>query len=207
MTLGERLRRGIESAGHSVRAFHREMEARGVSGSSYPNIHRYLADNSEPALGFLREAADLLGVRYEWLAVGQGPMKETEASVESRRDELTQELETALMPLSVTGDADLIRETFLATLARLAVLAESDGKKLSDEDVGKLAHRLTTFINRGIPDHVLGDLKSEQMRFTLRRHADGILALLHAVMTWAPDPSEKHTEPPTTDQEETDGTS
>jgi len=51
-----------------------------VSGSSYPTIHRYLADKAEPSLKFLRKAADVLDVTYEWLAVGVPPKTEAERS-------------------------------------------------------------------------------------------------------------------------------
>lgn len=72
MTLGERLRVAIKvEAGLSIREFHKRMDGR-APGSSYPNIHRYLSDGAEPTLEFLRAAAEVLGVRYQWLAVGQG---------------------------------------------------------------------------------------------------------------------------------------
>jgi transcriptional regulator with XRE-family HTH domain len=79
-SLGERLRRAVEEVARiSVREFQRQMEALGVKGSSYPNIHRYLSDRSEPSLEFLRSAAEKLGVRYEWLTVDDGePTEEAE---------------------------------------------------------------------------------------------------------------------------------
>ena len=57
------------------------MDGLGVSGSSYPMVHRYLKGSAEPSLSFLRHAADILHVRYEWLAVGQGGMTEDEEAV------------------------------------------------------------------------------------------------------------------------------
>ena len=81
MTLGQRLRDAVTNhAGISVREFHRRMAEREVPGSSYPNIHRYLADKAEPSLEFLRKAAELLEVTYEWLAVGVPPKTEAERS-------------------------------------------------------------------------------------------------------------------------------
>lgn len=71
MSLGARLKKAIEDAGLTIREFHRQMEARGVSGSSYPNIHRYLADRGEPTLAFLRGAAEFLDVRLAWLVTGE----------------------------------------------------------------------------------------------------------------------------------------
>ena len=81
MTLGQRLRDAITNhAGISVRQFHRRMVEQKVSGSSYPTIHRYLADKAEPSLKFLRKAAEVLDVTYEWLAVGVPPKTEAERS-------------------------------------------------------------------------------------------------------------------------------
>ncbi|MCH7623707.1 MAG: helix-turn-helix transcriptional regulator, partial [Nitrospinae bacterium] len=75
MAVGERLKQAIEThAGISIREFHRRMgpDGRGVSGASYPNIHRYLKERVEPSLEFLRQAAEECGVRQEWLIVGAG---------------------------------------------------------------------------------------------------------------------------------------
>jgi transcriptional regulator with XRE-family HTH domain len=88
-TLGERLRAAIEQKEISVREFHRQMDGRGVPGSSYPNIHRYLADKAEPTLDFLRHAAELLVVRYEWLSVDAGPMLEDEKQAETELDAIS----------------------------------------------------------------------------------------------------------------------
>jgi transcriptional regulator with XRE-family HTH domain len=84
MTVGERLRNRLEKAGLSVREFHRRMDELGVSGSSYPNIHRYLADRADPPLEFLRQAAKLLGCRFPWLVAEQGLPTEEEERAEDR---------------------------------------------------------------------------------------------------------------------------
>ena len=76
MTVGERLKAAIVACGYSIRKFQAAVKERGAPGASYPTVHRYLKNKSEPTAPFLREAADLLGVRYEWLAVGQGEMTE-----------------------------------------------------------------------------------------------------------------------------------
>src|SRR5690554_2618881 len=71
LTAGERLRKALALAGIGVREFQRRMEARGVKGSSYANLHRYLS-GEEPSLDFIRHAADVLGVRAAWLALDDG---------------------------------------------------------------------------------------------------------------------------------------
>lgn len=82
MTLGERLQTALEFGGWRVLAFRDEMKERlegtDARGYTHPAIKRYLDDRAEPSLGFLRVAADVLGVRYPWLAVEQGAMTEEE---------------------------------------------------------------------------------------------------------------------------------
>ena len=77
MSIGKRLRMTLEQCEMSVREFHRQMRERSVRGSSYPTIHRYLTDKSEPSMAFLKSAAELLGVREIWLAQGLGEPTET----------------------------------------------------------------------------------------------------------------------------------
>jgi transcriptional regulator with XRE-family HTH domain len=70
-TIGERLRRAIEDWG-SIRKFQQAMEASAAPGTSGPAINRYLKDETEPAISFLNAAAEVLGVRPEWLMTGYG---------------------------------------------------------------------------------------------------------------------------------------
>jgi transcriptional regulator with XRE-family HTH domain len=62
----------------SVRAFYRAMKEREVPGSSYPTIHRYLSDRTEPSMEFLEAAAEALEVRLPWLSSGEGGSTEEE---------------------------------------------------------------------------------------------------------------------------------
>ena len=69
----ERLRWALdEHAGISIREFQRRMDGRGVRGSSYASVHGYLNGESAPSVDFLREAAEVLGVRDAWLVLGRG---------------------------------------------------------------------------------------------------------------------------------------
>ncbi|MBI4539485.1 MAG: helix-turn-helix transcriptional regulator [Gemmatimonadetes bacterium] len=88
MSVHRRLREAIDLRGVSVRAFHREMTGRRVAGSSYPTIHRYLSGRTSPSLEFLREAAQVLGVREAWLAAGEGGPTETEEAMRSAQSRL-----------------------------------------------------------------------------------------------------------------------
>lgn len=50
--------------------------SRALAGSSYPQIHRFLSSDPlkrvEPSLEFVYAAANVLGVRWQWLATGEG---------------------------------------------------------------------------------------------------------------------------------------
>jgi transcriptional regulator with XRE-family HTH domain len=75
MSIGTRLREAIEMREWSIRKFQRVMQAEHgdrVQGTSYPAIHRYLADETAPSLEFLKVAADLLQVSAGWLITGEG---------------------------------------------------------------------------------------------------------------------------------------
>ena len=71
--VGDRMSTALQRRGWDARRFHGEMRPRlngGKSGSAYNTILAYLNNQSEPSLEFLRQAADVLGVRQEWLIVG-----------------------------------------------------------------------------------------------------------------------------------------
>lgn len=72
-TLGQRLRDAIENWG-SIRSFASVLRDKGLSGKGATRamVHRYLADESTPPLEFIRTAAEVLGVREEWLRDGRG---------------------------------------------------------------------------------------------------------------------------------------
>lgn len=72
MTLGARLDLARERAHVGKHELSRLMTERGVRGSSYPTILRYLRDEGSPSGAFLREAAMLLDCDLEWLQTGEG---------------------------------------------------------------------------------------------------------------------------------------
>jgi transcriptional regulator with XRE-family HTH domain len=95
MSVGKRLRQALESKGMSVRAFYREMSGKGVHGSSYPTIHRYLKDVTTPSVEFLREAAALLDVREPWLISGAGASTEEDEKIRLAKERMRQDSEGA----------------------------------------------------------------------------------------------------------------
>lgn len=75
-TIGERLGRAIELQIGSVRMFQTRLQKKkpGLKGTSRTTIYAYLNSEKDPGLGFIQAAADVLGVREEWLANNDGPM-------------------------------------------------------------------------------------------------------------------------------------
>ncbi len=73
-TLVERLEGAMEHAGTHVKRLCVALGRRGTRGSSYPNVTAYLRGVREPSLAWVRDAADELGVRAEWLGFGHGAM-------------------------------------------------------------------------------------------------------------------------------------
>ena len=86
-TLGGRLRSAIdrqppEGKSRGVGLLIKKLQEREAPGANYPSINSYLENRVEPPLAFLRAVADALGVRFTWLAVGQGA--ETEEAEQAR---------------------------------------------------------------------------------------------------------------------------
>ena len=167
-SVGKRLREAItehwvrpEGGNTSIRAFQRQMEARAedpravdleegkkLRGVSYPSINSYLKKGgTTPSLDFLKEAADVLGVRHEWLASGHGSptTSETEIHAQVGREALQQQEETPGQKLRrrIQAEHDSFeklppwaRNRFLVLLSRLAVSAP-DGANLVDTEEGR----------------------------------------------------------------------
>lgn len=174
MTLGERLRYAVEQNGLSVRAFHREMDdKRGVYGSSYPNIHRYLADKADPSLEFLKQAADLLSVRYQWLAVGQGKPTEAEQA-DAEADEafqLENEIRAVLSEEEGTRKGLLGRKLWTDALSE--ALEDTLGTKVPQVAQVVMAHHWRRLNLQAMESPTLG--APEEM---LRRLARSVVAPL-----------------------------
>lgn len=88
--VGDRLRQAIDShESMSIRKFQKRIDETGVDGTAYATVHGYLKEDStrEPSLDFLNEAARILGVRREWLILGEGrPTEVEEATLPSGED-------------------------------------------------------------------------------------------------------------------------
>jgi hypothetical protein len=87
-TIAERLGWAIKhlppsGVNRGVSLFQKRMASRpSARGTSLSRIHAYLNPKNEadePSIRFLRNAAEILDVRFDWLAWGNGPMTEQEA--------------------------------------------------------------------------------------------------------------------------------
>ena len=91
-SLGERLKWAIKEHPHEGRRsgrrlFQRNIERRSndladlgepkLVGTSLSSVNAYVADEAEPSIRFLQEAAEVLRVRRAWLICNHGPPKET----------------------------------------------------------------------------------------------------------------------------------
>lgn len=83
MTIADRLTLALKDAPEAVRGdkkkFTAAMARTGVEGVSYPTVIGYFSDKVKPSPEWLSAAAELLGVRAEWLAFGTGGRDENEA--------------------------------------------------------------------------------------------------------------------------------
>lgn len=84
---GDRLRQAIEywkGGPEGIEAFVRALQdhakAKGakIPGANRAMVQRYLGNKAAPSIDFLHEAAGVLGVRFPWLAVDEGPPTETQ---------------------------------------------------------------------------------------------------------------------------------
>ncbi len=86
-TIGERLEEALRlwerppKGKRGKKAFQEAIKPRlqmrgGQMGITYQTILSYFEGSSTPSLEWLREAADLLSVRFDWLVLGQGEAKE-----------------------------------------------------------------------------------------------------------------------------------
>lgn len=104
--LHERLARAVRDwhgSERGQRAFQRAMEAysegrvgeggRAIPGVSRPMLHQYLKGKATPPLEFVEAAAQVLGVPFEWLAIGkESPTAGSEPNrVTAMRDALAEE--------------------------------------------------------------------------------------------------------------------
>lgn len=84
-TPGERLAIEISRRFKSRARFEAALSKRNVRGTTRNTLRRYLRDEAEPSTAWIREAAQLLGVREEWLASGSGARTDAEEAARNVR--------------------------------------------------------------------------------------------------------------------------
>lgn len=133
-TLGGRLERALrENAPEAIRgdkrAFQRALQGRmdpnlNRQGTSYPAILSYFADNTSPSLPWLREAAEVLGVRFDWLVTGKGFPTQREQQAEAHKFDARQIDQSTEFAGAVFGDWDVNPRGILPAWAPLGAWLE-----------------------------------------------------------------------------------
>jgi transcriptional regulator with XRE-family HTH domain len=168
VTVGERLRQAVEERG-SIRQFQRKVaklcQERGIGGSSYSMIYKYLQGTRPVPLPFAGVAAELLGVSEAWLLTGEGDIRAAE------RDPLAERA-----PLIAQLDSPLIWDAFLAVLARFETACMERPTEAESLDMAEALHHMITepleIVVRGI---------------SLRQIHDFVVAQALALMLVAPE--------------------
>lgn len=73
MSAADRLSQAIEASALDITTLARKLKEKGAAGGSRAQLHRYLSGvaKTDPPLGVLSEAAEILGVSKMWLAFGE----------------------------------------------------------------------------------------------------------------------------------------
>ena len=104
MTLAQRIEKAIaEKFGGSIRAFQQALQERGVRGSTYASVHSYVRGDATPGLEFVETAADVLGVRPEWLAFERGRPTQAEQDAADVVDAVDRSSRNPLLDLAFSG--------------------------------------------------------------------------------------------------------
>lgn len=185
-SLSDRLNRALgdwkrAEAGRSVASFHRILAERQVPGSSYSMVYRYLRGQWKPSLGFLEAAAEVLGVRQQWLTYGEGPHTAADAAIPASRTislrlDAVLVTETEAKLIGVGGESGL--GELHATRHRL-VASCRDGHQATPGEVEELGDWLVR--------RVLEPLQWLESDLSERQGEDYVRAACHALMLAMPE--------------------
>ena len=125
---GERLGSAIDAwRGGGRRPFAREMKDRGVSGHSYRTLFNYLKGATEPSRQWIEVAAEVLGVRVEWLKEGNGE-RALEAHLRSPETRDTPDSRESWFTHLEEPFHDGLSRPTIAVLSRTAAVLASTGE-------------------------------------------------------------------------------
>ena len=187
-SLSDRLNQALQDwkrgeAGRSVSSFHRILAERQVPGSSYAMVHRYLRGQWKPSLGFLEAAAEVLGVRQQWLTYGEGPHTAAEAAMPaSRTVSVSVSLDAVLVTETEAKLLDLAGELGLAELhavRRRLIASCRDGHQATPNEIEELGDWLGK--------RVLEPLQRLESDLSERQGEDYVRAACHALMLAMPE--------------------
>lgn len=186
-TIGKRLRWAIERHPEaSIRRFQQSLARAGIDGSSPPAINRYLKDVTAPSVDWIVAAAELLQVRWEWLAVGSGlPTAVEQAAQQIARGERAN-LESVLAE-GVPGLANASPGTYGAVVDAVFSWAwEMGDERFAEADaIQAIVRRVWDLIN-SIPNQVLSVDVSPLQYLTPDEAADYVRAVCNAIILSRP---------------------
>lgn len=201
-SLAGRLAARLDEKGWGYEDFHRRVRdaADGARGSSYGSVWGYVNGKvSEPRPRIVQAMADVLGVRYEWLAAGDGPPTPEEAARvdtpqraaveagERRLVRLLEAMETARDRLPDPPARVLARQD--RVVERLVIdLLESDGRSFDSYAEGEVAEatRLVTWLLT-LPLVVLGGTEAVERRDRREAYTLSMVAALRLALTSGPE--------------------
>ncbi len=84
--IADRLGLAMDRGGWSIRSLQRELTKLEVPASSYSSVRAYVNGLTVPRRDWIEAAANVLGVRAEWLRTGSGQITETEETLRERAE-------------------------------------------------------------------------------------------------------------------------
>ena len=176
---GGRIKDELKSRGRSVRDLQVTLEKKGVRGSAYSTVWKYMENHVEPAAEFVRAAADELGLREEYLLKGQYPKSVVEGRV-TKQENLRPGSPLIDEVLDNLGWSEGPRALFHEAWRRYAAGAQGK-RQLLDAQLIQLGATLLMLVE--VPKKIWGF----QHTMSGRQRDDYAVAMLHALMLAMPD--------------------
>lgn len=171
--IAKRLEVAIKQWG-TIQAFSSAMSELGIRGSSLRMIQLYLAGTHKPSLEFVHTAAEILGVREPWLALGEEPMRA--AMID---EDLTAAVESEWEWIIVGSET--IRAQLHALLNRRIVAVKSRGGDVNEDRIRGWARDIKERVKGPWDDWTRGIGSTEADWYNYR------VAMVHALMLALPE--------------------
>ena len=183
MSISERLKKELKARtpAMTTRQLQKEVEkeaGKGTRGTSYASVYEYVEGKgkAEPPLSFLRPAAEVLGIRLEFLISGEGPQTEEEHLVDAQGATLG---EAGGLIMEAGGSAAWMM--FTPLLLRLIASCPDAKEAGTKKAIGPIAYHL-----QRVALHTYRALNPSGFDDEVRR-SDHFEAMIHAMALAVPD--------------------